>query len=156
MIRASSAISSRRHKKDVANQPGWQCRRGLYLANALVGAVIVLRQRSVRPPPGGASSLATAPARVSKIAAMIISLIDGAERLCDDALVLAALRRAGARDPIYGASVLIAISNAQGDVCRLVQCQGARQLRHVLACLRALGFAERFTLNSPFHYTFAR
>lgn len=87
---------------------------------------------------------------------MIISLIDGAERLCDDALVLAALRSAGARDPIYGASVLIAVSNAQGDVCRLVQCQGARQLQRVLACLRALGFAERYTLGSPFHYTFAR
>ena len=87
---------------------------------------------------------------------MIISLIDGAERLRDDALVLAALRLAGARDPIYGASVLIAITNAHGEICRLVQCQGARQTARVTACLKSLGFADIFTPGSAFHYTFRR
>lgn len=87
---------------------------------------------------------------------MIISLIDGAERPADDVLVLAALRQAGARDPIYGAAVLIAIGNAQGDIYRFVQCQGARQAERVKASLRALGFAERYALGSPFHYTFRR
>ncbi len=87
---------------------------------------------------------------------MIISLIDGAERLVDDAQVLAALRRAGARDPFYGASVMIAINNAHGETCRMVLCQGAQQAGRVTACLRALGFAEMFCLGSPFHYTFRR
>lgn len=87
---------------------------------------------------------------------MLISLIDGTERPADDAQVLAALRQAGARDPIYGASVLIAIKNAQGDIYRLVQCQGMRQAERVTCCLRALGFAEMFALGSPFHYTFQR
>lgn len=87
---------------------------------------------------------------------MIISLIDGAERLADDAQVLAALRQAGARDPIYGASVLIAINNTQGDVYRLVQCQGMRQADSVIRCLRERGFVEAFVIGSPFHYTFRR
>lgn len=87
---------------------------------------------------------------------MIISLIDGVQGLPDDGLVLAELRRAAARNPIYGASVLIAIHNAQDEVCRLVQCQGARQAQRVTTCLRALGFVERFALGSPFHYTFRR
>ena len=87
---------------------------------------------------------------------MIISLIDGTERPYDDAQLLAALRRAGARDPIYGASVMIAINNAQGEVYRMVQCQGARQAGRVKACLRDMGFAELFSLGSPFHYTFRR
>jgi hypothetical protein len=87
---------------------------------------------------------------------MLISLIDGAERPSDDAQLLEALRQAGARDPIYGASVMIAINNAQGDIYRLVQCQGARQAGRITACLRARGFAELFSLGSPFHYTFRR
>lgn len=87
---------------------------------------------------------------------MIISLIDGAQRPIDDAQVLAALRKAGARDPLFGASVLIAINNAQGDTYRLVQCQGMRQAESVTQCLRALGFVEAFAIGSPFHYTFAR
>ncbi len=87
---------------------------------------------------------------------MIISLIDGADRPADDAQVLAALRQAGARDPIYGASVLIAINNTQGDIYRLVQCQGMRQAERVLRCLRAFGFVEAFAIGSPFHYTFGR
>jgi len=87
---------------------------------------------------------------------MIISLIDGAEQPADDAQVLAALRQAGARDPIYGASVLIAINNAQGDIYRLVQCQGMRQAKRVTQCLRTLGFAETYALGSQFHYTFGR
>lgn len=87
---------------------------------------------------------------------MIISLIDGAERPADDAQVLAALRHAGARDPIYGASVLIALDNAQGEIYRLVQCQGMRQAQRVTDCLRSLGFAERFAPGSAFHYTFRR
>ncbi len=87
---------------------------------------------------------------------MLISLIDGAERLPDDAQVLAALRRAGARNPIFGASVMIAIGNTHGDIYRLVQCQGARQTDRVTACLRAMGFAEQFAFGSLFHYTFWR
>lgn len=87
---------------------------------------------------------------------MIISLIDGAQCPSDDALLLAALRRAAARDPIYGASVMIAINNTQGEIYRLVQCQGARQAARVIDCLRSLGFAELFSLDSPFHYTFRR
>ena len=87
---------------------------------------------------------------------MIISLIDGVERLPDDERVLAELRLAGARDPIYGASVMIAIHNGEDEVCRLVQCQGSRQAQRVTNCLRTLGFAERFALGSPFHYTFRR
>ena len=87
---------------------------------------------------------------------MLISLIDGVECLPDDGLVLAELRRAGARDPIYGASVMIAINNAQDEVCLMVPCQGSRQAQRVTNCLRALGFAERFALGSPFHYTFGR
>ncbi len=87
---------------------------------------------------------------------MIISLVDGAELLPDDTLVLAELRRAGARDPIYGAAVMIAINNAQDEVCRLVQCQGMRQAQRVTDCLRALGFAERYAPGSSFHYTFRR
>ena len=87
---------------------------------------------------------------------MIISLIDGAEQLPDDAFVLVQLRRAAARNPIYGASVLIAIHNAQDEICRIVQCEGARQAQRVTSCLRALGFVERFALGSPFHYTFRR
>ena len=31
------------------------------------------------------------------------------------------LKRAGARDPIYGASVMIAIANTRGETCRLVE-----------------------------------
>ncbi len=87
---------------------------------------------------------------------MIISSIDGAQRPPDDARVQEALRRAGARDPIYGASVLIALNNAQGEIYSLVQCQGAQQAQRVTDCLRALGFAELFALGSPFHYTFRR
>lgn len=87
---------------------------------------------------------------------MIISLIDGAALLPDDAFVLAQLRLAAARNPFYGASVLIAIHNAQDEVCRLVQCQGARQTQRVTTCLRAMGFVQRFVLGSPFHYTFGR
>ena len=87
---------------------------------------------------------------------MIISLIDGTERPADDTQVLAALRRAGARDPFYGASVLIAINNAQGDTYRLVQCQGMRQAESITQCLRGLGFVETFAMGSPFHYTFRR
>lgn len=87
---------------------------------------------------------------------MIISLIEGAECLSDDVQLLAELRRAGARDPIYGAAVMIAISNTQGDIYRFVQCCGARQAERVKASLRAMGFAERFALGSPFHYTFRR
>lgn len=87
---------------------------------------------------------------------MIISLIDGAQCPPDDAQVLAALRQAAARDPIYGASVMIAINNAQGEIYRLVQCQGARQAARVTDCLRSLGYAELFSLGSPFHYTFRR
>jgi hypothetical protein len=89
-------------------------------------------------------------------APMIISLIDGAERLADDAQLLAALRQACTRDPIYGASVLIAINNTQGDTYRLIQCQGMRQAESVTQCLRVLGFAEIFEIGSPFHYTFRR
>ena len=87
---------------------------------------------------------------------MIISPIEGVQRPPDDAQVQQALRRAGARDPIYGASVLIALNNAQGEIYSLVQCQGARQAGRVTACLRTLGFAESFTLGSTFHYTFRR
>lgn len=87
---------------------------------------------------------------------MIISLIDGAECLSDDAQVVEALRRAGARDPIYGASVMIAIANSQGETCRIVLCQGMRQAERVIACLRGLGFAEQFQMGSPFHFTFQR
>lgn len=87
---------------------------------------------------------------------MIISLIDGAQCLSDDEQVTAALRRAGARDPIYGASVLIAIANHQGETCRIVLCQGMRQADRVIECLRSLGFAERFEMGSPFHFTFQR
>lgn len=89
-------------------------------------------------------------------AQMIISLIDGTEPPADDAQLLAALRRAGARDPFYGASVLIAINNTQGDTYRLVQCQGMRQAESVTQCLRGLGFVETFVMGSPFHYTFRR
>ncbi len=87
---------------------------------------------------------------------MNISRVDGADLLPDDAFVLAQLHQAAARNPIYGASVMIAIHNAQDEVCQLVQCQGARQAQRVTACLRALGFVERFVLGSPFHYTFRR
>lgn len=87
---------------------------------------------------------------------MIISSIDGAQRPPDDAKVQEALRRAGARDPIYGACVLIALNNAQDEVYSLVQCQGARQARRVMDCLRGLGFAELFALGSAFHHTFRR
>jgi hypothetical protein len=87
---------------------------------------------------------------------MIISAINGAQRPADDAQVQEALRRAGARDPIYGASVLIALNNAQGEIYSLVQCQGARQAQRVTECLRALGFAESYVLGSTFHYTFRR
>lgn len=87
---------------------------------------------------------------------MIVSLIDGADRPADDAQLLAALRLASTRDPIYGASVLIAINNTQGDIYRLIQCQGMRQAQSVTQCLRALGFAETFEIGSSFHYTFRR
>ena len=87
---------------------------------------------------------------------MIVSLVDGAAPLPDDTFVLAQLRQAAARNPIYGPSVLIAIHNAQDEVCRIVQCQGARQAQRVTTCLHALGFVERFALGSPFHYTFRR
>lgn len=87
---------------------------------------------------------------------MMISLIDGAQRLADDGQILAALRRAATRDPIYGAAVLIAILNAQGEIYRLVQCHGMRQADSATQCLRSLGFEENFVLGSPFHYTFRR
>lgn len=89
-------------------------------------------------------------------AAVITSLIDGVEPPADDAQVLAALRKAATRDPIYGASVLIGVDNAQGEPYRLVQCQGMRQADGVIRCLRALGFVETFVIGSPFHYTFRR
>ena len=87
---------------------------------------------------------------------MLTSLIDGAQCPADDGQLLVALRRAGARDPLFGASVLIAINNTHGDIYRLVQCQGRRQTERVTTCLRSLGFAEKFALGSPFHYTFRR
>ncbi|MEO7938831.1 MAG: hypothetical protein ABIR55_09425 [Burkholderiaceae bacterium] len=87
---------------------------------------------------------------------MIISLIDGTERPADDPQILVALRRAGARDPIFGASVLIAINNAEGETYRLVQCQGMRQAESVTQCLRGMGFVQTFAMGSPFHYTFRR
>lgn len=92
----------------------------------------------------------------SQGAGVITSLIDGVEPPADDAQVLAALRKAAMRDPIYGASVLIAIDNAQGEPYRLIQCQGMRQADSVIRCLRSLGFAETFVIGSPFHYTFRR
>ncbi len=87
---------------------------------------------------------------------MMISRIDGAEMLPDDAFVLAQLRRVAARNPIYGAAVLIAIHNAHDEICRLVTCVGARQTQRVTSCLCSLGFVQRFVLGSPFHYTFRR
>ena len=58
-----------------------------------------------------------------------------------------------ARDPIYGALVLIAINNAHGDICRLVQGERMRQTDLAMSCQRTVGFAEQFALGSPFHYT---
>lgn len=91
-----------------------------------------------------------------RFASVIISLIDGAQRLPDDAHILASLRKDATRDPIFGAAVLIAVHNGQGEIYRLVQCHGMRQADSATQCLRALGFKETFVIGSPFHYTFMR
>lgn len=87
---------------------------------------------------------------------MIISLIEGVQPVADDTHVLAQLRRAGARDPVFGASVLIAVANGQGEIYRIVLCQGMRQTERVTTCLRAMGFTEQYEIGSSFHFTFRR
>lgn len=83
-------------------------------------------------------------------------LFDGVTSLPDDAFVLQAVRAAAARDPLYGAAALIGICNLEGDIYRMVQCQGMSQTRRVTTCLRALRFGERPATGSGYHYVFGR
>ena len=87
---------------------------------------------------------------------MIAVLFEGVDALADDQFVLKEIQRAAAQDPFYGATVLIAISNLDGEIYRMVQCQGMRQTDRVTTCLRALKFAETPPAGSGYHYVFSR
>ena len=87
---------------------------------------------------------------------MFTTLFEGVHAIDDDRFVLTAVRRAADKDPFYGASVLIAIGNTDGEIYRLVQCQGMRQAQRVANCLRALHFTEARAIGSGYHYIFSR
>lgn len=87
---------------------------------------------------------------------MITLLFEGVQAIPDDLLVLNAIRLAAAKDPFYGATALIAIGNTEGEIYRLVQCQGMRQTTRVTNCLRALKFTETRPSGSGYHYIFSR
>ena len=87
---------------------------------------------------------------------MITVLIDGASPLADDGFVLDALQRAALRSPLFGASVMIGIRNEDGEIYRLVQCQGSRQTARVTERIRSLGFRRESTIGQQYHYLFSR
>lgn len=87
---------------------------------------------------------------------MITVLFEGVPALADDPFVLKEIQQAAARDPLYGASVLIALGNAEGEIYRMVHCQGRRQTERITACLRALRFSEAPSSGSGYHYVFSR
>ena len=87
---------------------------------------------------------------------MITLLFDGVQPIPDDCAVLSAIRQAAAKDPFYGATALIALGNTEGEIYRLVQCQGMRQTARVTDCLRALKFREARSTGSGYHYIFSR
>ncbi len=87
---------------------------------------------------------------------MITVLFEGVHALADDRFVLKEIQQAAARDPLYGASVLIALGNTEGEIYRMVHCQGRRQTERITACLRALRFSEAPSSGSGYHYVFSR
>lgn len=87
---------------------------------------------------------------------MITVLFEGVIALADDPFLLREILRSAARDPLYGATVQIAIGNHEGEIYRMVQCQGKRQTESVTACLRSLNFIETPTTESGYHYVFRR
>lgn len=87
---------------------------------------------------------------------MITVLFDGVDALADDRFVLNEIKHAAARDPLYGATVLIALGNTDGEIYRMVQCQGRRQTERIVARLRALKFNERPSSGSGYHYVLSR
>ena len=87
---------------------------------------------------------------------MITVLFDGVDALVDDPFVLQEIQHAAGRDPLYGATVMIALGNTEGEIYRMVQCQGRRQTESVTACLRTLKFSESRSSGSGYHYVFSR
>ncbi|MBC7705964.1 MAG: hypothetical protein H7274_18715 [Rhodoferax sp.] len=87
---------------------------------------------------------------------MITVLFEGVQALADDPFVLKEIQQAAARDPLYGATVLIALGNTEGEIYRMVYCEGRRQTERIRACLRALKFSETPSSGSGYHYVFSR
>jgi hypothetical protein len=87
---------------------------------------------------------------------MITVLFEGVDALADDRFVLKEIQHAAARDPLYGATVLIALINTDGEIYRMVQCQGRQQAERITVRLRALKFREGPSFGSGYHYVFSR
>jgi hypothetical protein len=87
---------------------------------------------------------------------MITVLFEGVDALADDLFVVKEIQQAAARDPLYGATVLIALGNTDGEIYRMVQCQGRQQAERITARLRALKFKEGPSYGSGYHYLFSR
>ena len=87
---------------------------------------------------------------------MITVLFEGMNALSDDSFLLSQIFRSATKDPLYGVTVQIGIGNQDGDIYRMVQCQGRRQAESVTACLRSLNFVELPTRGSGYHYVFQR
>ena len=87
---------------------------------------------------------------------MITVLFEGVSALADDPFLRREILRSATKDPLYGATVQIAICNHEGEIYRMVQCQGRRQTDSVTACLRSLNFTEISSSGSGYHYVFLR
>ena len=87
---------------------------------------------------------------------MITVLFEGVNSPADDPFLLREILRSATGDPLYGATVQIAIGNHEGEIYRMVQCHGRRQTESVTACLRSLNFTETPTSGSGYNYIFRR
>lgn len=87
---------------------------------------------------------------------MLTVLVDGVEPVVDDRFILKAIEQAAAREPLFGAAVMIGVDNNYGEVYRLVQCHGGRQTARVTACLQLLSFRQERSIGTPYHYRFRR
>ena len=87
---------------------------------------------------------------------MLTVLVDGVDPVVDDPFILKAIEQAAARDPLFGAAVMIGVGNNQGEVYRLVQCHGGRQTARVTDCLRLLNFRQERSIGTAYHYRFRR
>jgi hypothetical protein len=87
---------------------------------------------------------------------MISVLFEGVDALADDLFVLKEIQQAATRGPLYGATVLIALVNTEGEIYRMVHCQGRQQAERITVRLRALNFNESPSSGSGYHYVFGR